>query len=120
VRNEIETKRNQQKWNETKSTKWKRNQRKQNEINGKQNEIENGRKNNRGLKEIKPIFTITMLDYFPHMSVFHQERTGFDHHWTRILCIYSAGVCPFHLVASFKFGNHIRATSSLLKGEELK
>jgi hypothetical protein len=24
----------------------------------------------------------------------------------RILCIYSAGVCPFHLVASFKFGNH--------------
>jgi hypothetical protein len=50
---------------------------------------------------IKPIFTITMLDYFPHMSVFHQERTGFDHHWTRILCIYSAGVCPFHLVSSF-------------------
>jgi hypothetical protein len=41
------------------------------------NEIENGRKNNRDLKEIKPIFTITMLDYFPHMSVFHQERTGF-------------------------------------------
>ena len=58
VRNEIETKRNQQ----------------------KRNEIENGRKNNRGLKEIIPIFTITMLDYFPHMSVFHQERTGFDHH----------------------------------------
>jgi hypothetical protein len=22
------------------------------------------------------------------------------------LCIYSVGVCPFHLVASFKFGNH--------------
>jgi hypothetical protein len=40
------------------------------------------------------------------LGVFHQERTGFDHHWTRILCIYSAGVCPFHLVASFKFGNH--------------
>jgi hypothetical protein len=38
-------------------------------------------KNNRGLKEIQPIFTITMLDFFPHMSfVFHQERTGFDHH----------------------------------------
>jgi hypothetical protein len=52
----------------TKPTKAKRNQR-------KQNEIENGRKNNSGLKEIKPIFTITMLDYFPHMSVFHQERT---------------------------------------------
>jgi hypothetical protein len=29
------------------------------------------------LKEIKPIFTITMLDHFPRMSVFHQERTGF-------------------------------------------
>jgi hypothetical protein len=28
------------------------------------------------------------------------------HHWTRILCIYSAGVCPFDLVVSFKFGNH--------------
>ena len=71
-RNEInknETKRNQR--NETKPTKAKRNQL-------KQNEIENGRKNNRGLKEIKPIFTITMLDYFPHMSVFHQERTGFE------------------------------------------
>jgi hypothetical protein len=48
-------------------TKAKRNQR----------EIENGRKNNRGLNEIKLIFTITMLDYFPHMSAFHQERTGF-------------------------------------------
>jgi hypothetical protein len=57
----------------TKPTEAKRNQR-------NQNEIENGRKNNRGLKEIKPIFTITMLDYFPHMSVFDQERTGFDHH----------------------------------------
>jgi hypothetical protein len=66
--------------------------------------ISKWKKNNRGLKEIKLIFTITMLDYmyFPHMFVFHQERTGFDHHWTRILCIYSAGVCPFHLVASFK------------------
>jgi hypothetical protein len=38
---------------------------------------ENGRKNNRGLKEIKSIFTITMLDHFSCMSVFHQERTGF-------------------------------------------
>jgi hypothetical protein len=65
VRNEIEKKRNQ--WN---GNEIKRNQR-------KQNEIENGRKNNRVLKEIKPTFTITMLDYFPHMYVFHQERTGF-------------------------------------------
>jgi DNA mismatch repair ATPase MutL len=88
VRNEIETKRNEINENETKSTKTKRNETKRNQRNKtkptkakrnqrKQNEIENGRKNNRGLKEIKPIFTITMLDYFPHMSVFHQERTGF-------------------------------------------
>ena len=83
MRNEIETKRNEINENETKSTKTKRNQRNENVIKRnqrKQNEIENGRKNNRGLKEIKPIFTITMLDYFLHMSVFHQERTGFDHH----------------------------------------
>jgi hypothetical protein len=124
VRNEIETKRNETKStktkrnetkstktkrNQTKSTKWKRNKTKPTKAKRnqrKQNEIENGRNNNRGLKEIKPIVTITMLDYFPHMSVFHQERTWFDHHWTRILFIYSAGVCPFHLVASFKFGNH--------------
>ena len=79
--NENETKRNVINKNET-----KRNQRNENEIKRnqrnqrKQNAIENGRKNNSGLKEIKPIFTITILDYFPHMSVFHQERTGFDHH----------------------------------------
>ena len=124
VRNEIETKRNETKRNEinenetkrieinkneTKSTKWKRNKTKPTKAKRnqrKQSEIRKRKKNNRGLKEIKPIFTITMLDYFPHMYVFHQERTGFDHHWTIILCIYSAGVCPFHLVASFKFGNH--------------
>ena len=115
VRKEIETKwnetkRNQRKRNETKRNETKRNQRNENKIKRnqrKQNEIEKWKKkNNRGLKEIKPIFTITMLDYFPHMYVFHQERTGFDHHWTRILCIYSAGVCPFQLVSSFKFGNH--------------
>jgi hypothetical protein len=46
-------------------------------------------------------------------------RSGFDHHWTRILCIYSARVCPFHLVASFKFGNH-KSKSSLLKAEFAK
>ena len=94
MRNEIETKRNQQKQNEinemkTKPTKSKWNQQ-------KQNEIENGRKNNKGLKEIKPRLLPT------HVCL----SSGFDHHWTRILCIYSAGVCPFHLVASFKFGNH--------------
>ena len=61
VRNEIETKRNETKRNQQKRNETKRNQR-------NENEIENGRKNNRGIKEIKPIFTITMLDYFPHMS----------------------------------------------------
>ena len=92
VRNEIETKRNETKRNqrkrnetkrsETKSTKTKRNETKPTKAKRnqrKQSEIENGRKNNRSLKEIKPIFTIMMLDYFPHMSVFHQEKTGFDH-----------------------------------------
>ena len=76
VRNEIETKRN-----ETKSTKTKRNE--TNESKTKSTKTKRNRKwkkNNKGLKEIKLIFTITMLDYFPHMSVFHQERTGFDHH----------------------------------------
>jgi hypothetical protein len=71
VRNEIETKRNQRKRNEINKNETKRNQRNENEIKRnqrKQNEIENERKNNRGLKEIKSIFTITMLDYFPHMS----------------------------------------------------
>ena len=73
--------------NETKSTKTKRNQQKRNETKRNEiNEIKRNqrnrkwKKNNRGLKEIKLIFTITMLDYFPHMSVFHQERTGFYHH----------------------------------------
>jgi hypothetical protein len=84
VRNEIETKRNQRKRNEINKNETKRNQRNENEIKRnqrKQNEIENERKNNRGLKEIKSIFTITMLDYFHTcLSVFHQERTGFDHH----------------------------------------
>ena len=82
MRNELETKRN-----ETKRNKINKNETKRNEIKTKpteakrnqqnQNEIENGRKNNRGLKEIKPIFTITMLDHIPRMSVFHQERKGF-------------------------------------------
>ena len=82
VRNDIETKRNETKStktkrNETKRNQQKRNQRNENEIKRnqrKQNEINETkrnrkwRKNNRGLKEIKPIFTIMMLDYFPHMS----------------------------------------------------
>ena len=110
VRNE--TKRNEINKNETKSTKAKRNQR-------KQNEIENGRKNNRSLKEIKPIFTITMLDYFPHMSVFHQERTGF----VTIEQEYYAFIKRESVLLTWwlllNLGT-IRATSSLLKGEELK
>ena len=66
-----ETKRNEINENETKRNeinKWKRNKTKAKRNQRKQNEIGNGRKNNRDLKEIKPIFTITMLDYFPHMS----------------------------------------------------
>ena len=128
-------KRNQRKRNETKSTKTKRNQRnqrKQNEINEiktkpteakrnqrNQNEIENGRKNNRGLKEIKPIFTITMLDHFPRMSVFHQERTG----CVTIEQEYYAFIQRESVLLTWWFLLNlgtIRATSSLLKGEELK
>jgi hypothetical protein len=93
-------------------TKRKRNQR-------KQNEIENRRKNNRGLKEIKPIFTITMLDYFPHMSVFHQERTGF----VTIEQEYYAFIQRKSVLLTWwlllNLGT-IRATPSLLKREELK
>ena len=75
--------------NETKSLKTKRNKTKP--TKAKRNRLiwRKWKKKNRGLKEIQHIFTITMLDYFPHMFVFHQERTGYDHHWTRILCIYS-------------------------------
>ena len=90
-------------------TKAKRNQR----------EIENGRKNNRGLNEIKLIFTITMLDYFPHMSVFHQERTGF----VTIEKEYYAFIQRESVVLTWWLLLNlvtIRATSSLLKGEELK
>ena len=136
-RNEInknETKRNQQKRNETKSTKTKRNetkrnQRNENEIKTKpteakrnqrnQNEIENGRTNNRGLKEIKPIFTITMLDHFPCMSVFHQERTGI----VTIEQEYYAFIQRESVLLTWWFLLNlgtIRATSSMLKGEELK
>ena len=74
MRNGIETKRNETKRNQrneneikTKPTEAKRNQR-------NQNEIENRRKNNRGLKEIKPIFTITMLDHFPRTSSGEEDR----------------------------------------------
>jgi hypothetical protein len=44
------------KTNNTKPMKAKRNQR-------NQNEIENGRKNNRGLKEIKSIFTSYFIEF---------------------------------------------------------
>ena len=127
MRNEIETKRNEINENEinknetkrneinemkTKPTEAKRNQR-------NQNEIENGRKNNRGLKEIKPIFTITMLDHFPRMSVFHQERTGF----VTIEQEYYAFIQRESVLLTWWFLLNLgttRATSSLLKGEELK
>jgi hypothetical protein len=93
----------------------KRNQRNQRN----QNEIENGRKNNRGLKEIKSIFTITMLDHFSCMSVFHQERTGF----VTIEQAYYAFIQRESVLLTWWFLLNlgtIRATSSLLKGEELK
>ena len=64
VRNEIETKRNEINENET-----KRNQQKRNETKRKRNKTKSTKTKRN-----------TMLDYFPHMSVFHQERTGFDHH----------------------------------------
>ena len=114
-------KRNQQKRNETKRNeneiKTKPTEAKRNQRN--QNEIENGRKNNRGLKEIKPIFTITMLDHFPRMSVFHQERTGF----VTIEQEYYAFIQRESVLLTWWFLLNlgtIRATSSLLKGEELK
>ena len=144
VRNEIETKRNETKRNETKRNQQKRNETNRNEINKNetkrnqrneneiktkpteakrnqrnQSEIENGRTNNRGLKEIKPIFTITMLDNFPRMSVFHQERTGF----VTIEQEYYAFIQRESVLLTWWFLLNlgtIRATSSLLKGEELK
>jgi hypothetical protein len=115
--NENETKRNQQKRNEINEMKTKPTEAKRNQRN--QNEIENGRKNNRGLKEIKPIFTITMLDHFPRMSVFHLERTEF----VTIEQEYYAFIQRESVLLTWWFllnlGN-IRATSSLLKGQELK
>ena len=86
MRNEIETKSTKTKRNEINKNETKRNQRNENETNEsktkstKTKRNTKWKKNNRGLKEIKLIFTIMMLDYFPHMSVFHRERTGFDHH----------------------------------------
>jgi hypothetical protein len=69
--------------------------------------------------EIKPIFTITMLDHFPRMSVFHQERTGF----VAIEQEYYAFIQWESVLLTWWFLLNlgtIRATSSLLKGEELK
>ena len=69
--------------------------------------------------EIKAIFTITMLDHFPRMSVFHQERTGF----VTIEQEYYAFIQRESVLLTWWFLLNlgtIRATSSLLKGEELK
>ena len=60
-----------------------------------------------------------MLDYFPHMSVFHQERTGFG----TIEQEYYAFIQRDHVVLTWWLLLNletIRAKSSLLKGEELK
>jgi hypothetical protein len=55
--------------NKTKPTKAKRNQR-------KQNKIENGRKNNRGLKEIKPIFLLSVRSFVrPVVTLFRLSDT---------------------------------------------
>jgi hypothetical protein len=50
----MKTKRNETKRNQRNENEIKRNQRKQKRNQRKQDEIEKGRKNNRGLKEIKP------------------------------------------------------------------
>jgi hypothetical protein len=65
--------------------------------------------------EIKPIFTITMLDHFPRMSVFHQERTGF----VTIEQEYYAFIQRESVPLTWWFLLNL-GTSSLLKGEELK
>ena len=111
VRNEIETKRNETKRNEinenetkrneTKSTKTKRNETKSTKWKRNKTKPTKAKRNQRKQNEIRCQTTSHTC-----LSAFHQERTGFDHHWTRILCIYLAEVCPLHLVASFKFGNH--------------
>ena len=108
-----ETKRNQQKRNETKrnqrnENEIKRNQRKQNEIN---ETIEKGRKNNRGLKEIKPI-SHTCLSFIRRgqdLITIEQEYYAF---------IQQESVL-FTQWLLLNLGT-IRATSSLLKREELK
>ena len=98
-----ETKSTKAKRNETKSTKWKRNKTKPTKA----------KRNQRKQSEI------TMLDYFPHMSVFHQERTGF----VTIEQEYYAFIQRDPVVLTWWLLLNletIRATSSLLKGEELK
>jgi hypothetical protein len=62
VRNEIETKRNQRKRNETNKNETKRNQRNENETNE--------------INKNKTKYDARLLP----TGVFHQERTGFDHH----------------------------------------
>jgi hypothetical protein len=60
-----------------------------------------------------------MLDHFPRMSVFHQERTGF----VTIEQEYYAFIQRESVLLTWWFLLNlgtIRATSSLLKGEELK
>jgi hypothetical protein len=48
-------------------------------------------------------FRFVFVDFVSFLFVSISFRTSY---WTRILCIYPAGVCPFHLVTFFKFGNH--------------
>ena len=60
-----------------------------------------------------------MLDYFPHMSVVHHERTGF----VTIEQEYYAFIQRESVLLTWLLLSNlgtIRTTSSLLKGEELK
>jgi hypothetical protein len=65
---------------------------------------------------LKPIFTITMLDYFPHMS--QCLSSGEDRIWSPLnkntMHLFS-GSLSFSLVASFKFGNHKSFSLILLR-----
>jgi hypothetical protein len=61
-----------------------------------------------------------MLDYFPHMSVFHQERTGFvniEQEYYAFIHFRESVLLTWWLLLNL---GTIRATPSLLKGEELK
>ena len=75
VRNEIETKRNEINENETKRNEINKNETKRNKTKRNENEIKRNQRNQRKQNEIRCQTTSHTC-----LSVFHQERTGFDHH----------------------------------------